>query len=125
MLRILAGVPDGAPVDLWLMKLPDSALMFPTSARRGLFSCRITRAKHRDKCVSVKVKSLGFPGLRLHDLRGSHETLLLDSGTPIHVVAEHCGHDPAVTLRRYAKRTRKADSSAAAIMGQLLQGPMG
>jgi integrase len=58
-------------------------------------------------------------------LRGSHETLLLDNGTPVHVVAERCGHDPAVMLRSYAKRTRKADNSAAAIMGQLSKGLMG
>ena len=30
-----------------------------------------------------------------------------------------CGHDPAVLLRSYAKRTRKADTSAAAVIGAL------
>jgi integrase len=35
MLRILAGVPDGAPVDLSLIKLPDSALMFPSPPAPG------------------------------------------------------------------------------------------
>jgi integrase len=54
--------------------------------------------------------------IRFHDLRCSHETLLLDSGTPIHVVAARCGHDPAVLLRVYAKRTRRADTSAAAVI---------
>ena len=44
------------------------------------------------------------------------ETLLLDKGVPVHVVAARCGHDPAVLLRSYAKRTRKADTSAAAVM---------
>jgi hypothetical protein len=55
------------------------------------------------------------PGLRFHDLRGTHETLPLDASVPIHVVAARCGHDPAVMLRAYAKRTRKADTSAAVI----------
>jgi integrase len=58
----------------------------------------------------------------LHDLRGTHETLLLDAGVPVHVVAARCGHDPAVLLRTYAKRTRKADVSAAAIIGALSKG---
>jgi integrase len=127
LLRIFAGVPDGAPVDLSLMKLPDGALMFPTPPAPGeSFSFKALRTPSTvTKAFLRKVKNLGFPGLRLHDLRGSHETLLLDNGTPIHVVAERCGHDPAVMLRSYAKRTRKADDSAAAIMGQLSKGLMG
>jgi integrase len=127
VLRIFAGVPDGAPVDLSLMKLPDGALMFPTPPAPGeSFSLTALRTPSTvTKALLRKVKGLGFPGLRLHDLRGSHETLLLDNGTPIHVVAERCGHDPAVMLRSYAKRTRKADDSAAAIMGQLSKGLMG
>lgn len=32
----------------------------------------------------------------------------------MHVVADRCGHDPAVLLRNYAKHTRKADTCAAA-----------
>ena len=38
-----------------------------------------------------RVASLGFPILRLHDLRGTHETLQLDKGVPVHVVAGRCG----------------------------------
>ena len=78
--------------------------------------CQIWRLK------SVATTSLGFKDLRLHDLRGSHETLLLDAGVPVHVVATGCGHDPAVLLRAYAKRTKKADTSAAAIIGVLSRG---
>ena len=65
-----------------------------------------------------KALKLGF-AMRFHDLRGSHETLLLDAGVPVHVVAARCGHDPAVLLRSYAKRTRKADTSAAAVIGAM------
>jgi integrase len=60
-----------------------------------------------------------FLELRLHDLRGTHETTLLDAGVPVHVVAARCGHDPAVLLRSYAKHSKKADTSAAAIIGAL------
>jgi hypothetical protein len=45
--------------------------------------------------------------------------MLLDRGVPAHVVAKRCGLDPAVLLRNYAKRTKKADKSAASVIGDL------
>ena len=70
-----------------------------------------------------KATGLGFGTIRpFHDFRCTHETLLLDAGVPVHVVAARCGHDPAVLLRVYAKRTRKADTSAAAVIGALARG---
>ena len=100
-LRIAAGVPDGVSVDLSLVKLPDGALMFPSHAGAGreLFLHQASQpGQHHEAIRSARAK-LGFPGLRLHDLRGTHETLLLDAGVPVHVVAARCGHDPAVLLR--------------------------
>jgi integrase len=67
----------------------------------------------------ARAAKLGFSGLRVHDLRGSHETHLLDAGMPAHTVAARCGHDPAVLLRIYAKRTKKSDQSAADVIGRL------
>jgi integrase len=126
-LRIKAGVPDGAEVDLSLVKLPDDALMFPNPPGSGEdFS--FTKLRNPDNTTKEfvrKARKLGFPGLRLHDLRGTHETLLLDAGVPVHVVAARCGHDPAVLLRSYAKRTRKADTSAAAVIGAMAKGVLG
>lgn len=126
-LRILAGVPDGADVDLSLVKLPEGALMFPRLPGRGE-SFSFTRLRTPRRVTSTflrKATALGFPGLRLHDLRGTHETLLLDRGIPVHVVAARCGHDAAVLLRSYAKRTRKADDTAveaiAALAGSVLK----
>jgi integrase len=123
-LRIVAGVPDGMVVDLSLVKLPDAALMFPNPPGPGEdFS--FTKLRNPDNFTKEfvrKAHKLGFPGLRLHDLRGTHETLLLDAGVPVHVVAARCGHDPAVLLRSYAKRTRKADTSAAAAIAALSKG---
>ena len=113
-LRIVAGVPDGTNVDLSLVKLPPDAMMFPGSG--------FTRPRHPNsvsKEFKRKATALGFPGLRFHDLRGTHETLLLDQGVPVHVVAARCGHDPAVMLRSYAKRTKRADTSAAAVIGTI------
>lgn len=102
-------------VDLGLVKLPEDALMFPNPPT-------LTEPRHPRNLTKKflrKARSLGFKKLRLHDLRGSHETLLLDSGVPVHVVAARCGHDPAILLHSYAKRTRKADTSAAAVIGNI------
>ena len=118
-LRLVAGIPDGAEIDLSLVRLPDGALVFPaigadlTAIRSpaGVTTLFIRRARR-----------LGFANLSIHDLRGSHETALLDKGVPIHVVAKRCGHDPAVLLRVYAKRTRKSDATAANVIRTLTTG---
>jgi integrase len=125
-LRIAAGVPDGIAVDLSLVKLPAGALMFPNPPARGEgFSfAKLRNPRNTTKEFVRKATALGFAGLRLHDLRGTHETLLLDQGVPVHVVAARCGHDPAVLLRSYAKRTRKADTSAADVIGALSKGAL-
>ena len=123
----MSGVPDGVPVDLSLVRLPDGALMFPNPPAPGedvsLRSCGTRTTPPRSSFG--RRGRLGFPRLRLHDLRGTHETLLLDAGVPVHVVAARCGHDPAVLLRSYAKRTKKADTSAAAVIGALSKGVLG
>jgi integrase len=119
-LRVLAGVPDDAAVDLSLLELPADALMFPNPPGPGEdFS--FTKLRNPATLTvefAKRARHRGFD-LRFHDLRGTHETLLLDAGVPVHVVAARCGHDPAVLLRSYAKRTRKADTSAAAVIGAL------
>jgi integrase len=126
-LRILAGVPDGAAVDLSLVRLPAEALMFPNppSPGGGFSFTKLRNPVNFTKEFCRKARRLGFPRLRFHDLRGTHETLLLDAGIGVHTVASRCGHDPAVLLRIYAKRTRKADTSAAAVIGALAKGVLG
>jgi integrase len=120
-LRLVTGVPDGVEVDLSLVRLPEGALIFPSPA-----SARFDFTRPRDphaitRGFASRAHKLGFDKLRFHDLRGSHETALLDHGVPVHVVAARCGHDPAVLLRNYAKRTKKADTSAAAVISALSQ----
>jgi integrase len=126
-LRIKASVPDGAAIDLSLVRLPSDGLMFPSPPTAGEdFSfTKLRGPENVTKEFMRKARKLGFPKLRFHDLRGSHETILLDSGVPVHVVAARCGHDPAVLLRTYAKRTKKADTSAAAVIGALSKGILG
>lgn len=121
-LRLTAGVADAADVDLSLVKLPEGALIFPTP---GEDTTRPRDARSLTKEFIRRAKKLGFPRLRFHDLRGSHETMLLDARVPVHVVAARCGHDPAILLRTYARRTKKADTSAAAIIGAMSKGMLG
>ena len=123
--HIVAGVPDSIAVDLSLVKLPAGALIFPRPPASGeAFSATaLRRPRNVTKELARKAAKIGFPGLRpCHDLRGAHETILLDRGVPVHIVAARCGHDPAVLLRSYAKRTRKADVNAAGAIGALAAG---
>jgi len=48
----------------------------------------------------------------------------LDKGVPVHVVAKRIGDDPATLLRVYAKRTKKADTAAANVIGTLTKGSL-
>jgi len=123
----MAGVPDSAPIDLSLVKLPDDALMFPSPPLPGeSFSfTKLRNPRNTTKEFIRKATALGFAGLRLHDLRGTHETHLLDRGMSPAAVAKRCGHDPATMLRSYAKRTKKADTMAAEIIGMLSKGALG
>jgi integrase len=123
-LRILAGVPDAASVDLSLVKLPDGALVFPKPPAPGeSFALSALRnPRNSTKEFVRKATALGFSGLRLHYLRGTHETHLLDRGMSPAAVAQRCGHDPATILRSYTKRTRKADAPAAEIIGMVSKG---
>ena len=123
-MRVVAGVGRDDPVNLSLIKLPDDALIFPSPATPfDLTRLRNVDAWTREFCA--KARRLAFAGLRFHDLRATHETMLLDAGVPVHVVAARCGHDPAVLLRSYAKRTKKADTSAAAVIGALSKAMLG
>jgi integrase len=104
-----------------LVKLPDGAFMFPNPPMPGeSFSHTAHRnPRNATKEFVRKATALGFQGLRLHDLRGTHETHLLDRGMLPAAVAQRCAHDLPTMLRSYAKRTRKADARAAEIIGML------
>jgi integrase len=120
-LRLVAGIGEGADVDLSLVKLPAEALVFPAmgtdlTAIRSPTS--VTRMFNK-----VVARIGGYPkALRFHDLRGSHETALLDRGVGVHVVAARCGHTPAMLLKSYAKRTKKSDETAANVLGTMTAG---
>jgi integrase len=114
-LRIQAGIPDGADVDLSLIRLPPGALMLPAAPEKGMeFDVTAPRnPRNFSKEFARRANLLGFGRTRFHDLRGIHATALLDAGIPVHTVAQRIGDDPAVLLRNYAKRkrTKNADVS--------------
>jgi integrase len=115
----VAGAPDTADVDLSLVRLPSEWLVFP--APGGPFDA----PRHPDgvtkQFTKRAAKILGFP-IRLHDLRVSHGTWLLDQGTAVHTVAKRLGHDASVLLKVYAKRTQKSDEATAATIGNMTKG---
>jgi integrase len=121
-LRLTAGVAEDAAVDLSLARLPEGALIFPSPSEDITWP---RDARSLTKEFVRRARKLGFPKLRFHDLRGTHETLLLDAGVPVHVVAARCGHDPAILLRTYARRTKKADEGAAAVIGAIAKSALG
>ena len=66
----------------------------------------------------------GFEGLRLHDLRHTHATMLVSSGLNIKAVSSRLGHaNVGITLDLYAHAQREDDQKAAAIIGQIMAKP--
>jgi integrase len=130
--RLQAGIADGAEVDLSLIRrlgqpaLPARALMFPGAAENGEgFDFKAPRnPRNFSKEFARRADLLGFGSTRFHDLRGIHATALLDSGIPVHSVAQRIGDDPAVLLRNYAKRkrTKAADASLSNAIGAFAAG---
>lgn len=59
------------------------------------------------------VRKLDVPVIRLHDIRHTHATLLLQAGTPVKVVSERMGHSTIrVTLDVYAHVLPAMDADA-------------
>jgi integrase len=59
----------------------------------------------RDGRLLARAMPPVFPGLRLHDLRHSHKTLLTDLGVPEVLQDERLGHHPPGTRTTYAHAT--------------------
>lgn len=60
-----------------------------------------------------------MPVIRLHDVRHTAATMLLDMGLPVLTVAKWLGHDPAITLRVYGHVYDDALASAGdALLGR-------
>ena len=44
------------------------------------------------ECISVIVKDAGLPDIKLHDLRHTAASLMLNHGIPVLIVAKRLGH---------------------------------
>jgi integrase len=125
-LRIYAGIPDDAGVDLSLIRLPKGTLMFPTPQDTGneLDFAEPRNPRNFSKEFARRAGVIGFGSTRFHDLRGIHATALLDANIPAHSVAQRIGDDPATLLRWYAKRkrTKVADVNLANAIGTFAAG---
>ena len=63
----------------------------------------------------------GYQGVKFHDLRHIHATVLLQHNVDLQSVSFRMGHsDPSITLRAYADAMPARDQEAAATMDQLL-----
>ena len=63
----------------------------------------------------------GYQGVKFHDLRHIHATVLLQHNVDLQSVSSRMGHsDPSITLRAYADAMPARDQEAAATMDQLL-----
>ena len=70
-----------------------------------------------------RVRSAGVPRIRLHDLRHTHATLLLQAGVSPKVVSERLGHATvAFTMQVYAHVIPGMQAGAAAAFGELVFG---
>lgn len=60
------------------------------------------------------VRKAGLPSLRLHDLRHTHATLMMEQGTNPNVVSERLGHaSVGITLDLYSHVTPTLQAEAA------------
>jgi integrase len=70
--------------------------------------------------VAVK-ESLGYEGMRLHDLRHFAATRLMAAGVPVRTVSGRLGHaNPSITLSVYTHFVEASDQVAANVLGDLL-----
>lgn len=65
-----------------------------------------------------QAKAAGVPVIRLHDVRHTAATMMLDSGNTVSATAKWLGHDPGITLRVYGHVYDDAlESAGASLLG--------
>lgn len=94
---------------------------------RWIVHGRHGRAVHHDtpsKWFRDFADQNGFPGLRFHDLRHAHASILVASGIDVAAVASRMGHgDPGITLHTYTHALPLRDQAAASALNSLLPDP--
>ena len=104
--------------------LPEHALIFPAPATTPAAAIDPTTPRRHgpiSKALAKRAAKVGLSGLRFHDLRHTHATLLLQAGVPVAAVSARLGHaNAAVTLGIYSHATADAEAAAAQAAGSLL-----
>lgn len=114
--RMIRGIAEG--VTTLRSLLPEKALMFPASP---IDPTKPRRHGPISKAFAARAGRVGLAGLRFHDLRHTHATLLLQAGVPVEAVSARLGHaNAAVTLGIYSHATSDAEAAAAEAAGSLL-----
>lgn len=87
---------------------------------RGLVAVNADGSLHPySKAFAAPCAAAGVPVIRLHDVRHTAATMLLDGGTTPSATARWLGHDPAITLQVYGHVYDDALASADdALMGR-------
>ena len=93
-----------------------------TDKQTGLIvGSRINYSNFRSRIFKPAAIAIGLPDLRLHDLRRTAATLLVDGGRPQKVIQEQLGHaDIRTTLNLYAQATEEAHEASVAWMEETL-----
>ena len=83
---------------------------------------------HPDKLTQTfdrLVRRAGLPVIRLHDLRHTHATLLIDAGVPVKVVSERLGHATAAfTIETYQHVLPSMQTRAVDAIAELMTAPV-
>jgi integrase len=96
-------------------KLPPVTAIFPGSTGKAL-----TTIKHFWASISVKA---GIPGVRIHDLRHTHASILVNLGHSLPIIGKLLGHTQAATTARYAHLRDDPVREAAERAGAVITGP--
>jgi integrase len=81
----------------------------------------LRRSNFARRILKPAATVIGADGLRFHDLRHTHASLLLAAGHPVTEVAARLGHaHPGITLQTYAHAIPGNERAAADAMDALL-----
>ena len=80
------------------------------------FPLQMNNLGHREYAQSIE--AAGVKRIKFHGMRHTCATLLLQAGTPVHVVSERLGHSKvAMTMEVYAHVLPDMQTDAAATLG--------
>ena len=97
-------------------KHPENPYMFPSPVTGGMYYPDTINSLH-EKIL----KGAGLPHVRLHDMRHTAATLMLQNGVDVRTLSAMLGHyDAGFTLRTYTHTTTKQQEEAADMMGSLM-----